>query len=399
MIVAANKIDKPDANIDKLKQQLAEKEMLPEDWGGDTIVMPVSAKTGVGIPELLDMIFLMADVEELKALDSGPAKGLVIESHMEQGRGPIAVTLVEHGMLKQGDFLVAGGTYGKAKTIHDTYGNEIKEAGPSTPVLISGFKSLPDFGDVFTVAKNEKQARAESEVGAVEKKKSSKSSHVSDTELLRIISQKNQLQELNVIVKADVQGSLTSVIDSLKTLGTEEVAVRIVASGVGAITDNDIHMAATSDAIIYGFHVTLPANLRQLASRDKVSVRQYEVIYELLDDAKEELSTLLAPEVIETDLGRLKVKKVFKTTQKEVIAGGEVTKGKLVTPSKVKVIRDKEVIMEVEASKLQRGPQEVKEVQAGEECGVTLNTESKLNLEEGDSLEFYTVELKERSLT
>ena len=398
MIVAANKIDKPEANIDRLKQQLAEKEMLPEDWGGDTIVMPVSAKTGKGIPELLDMIFLMADVEELKALNTGPARGLIIESNMETGRGPIATALVEHGQLKQGDFLVAGGTYGKVRTIHDTFGKEIKTAGPSTPVIISGFKALPDFGDIFDVVKNEKEARKKSEIGAVEKAKSSKSSQVSDTELLRIISQKNQLQELNVVVKADVQGSLTSVIDSLKTLGTNEVAVRIVGSGVGAITDNDLHMASTSNAILYGFHVTFPPNLRQLASRDKVSVRQYDIIYELLDDAKEELSDLLAPEVIETDLGRLKVKKVFKTTQKEIIAGGEVTKGKLVTPAKVRVMRDKEVVAEVDASKLQRGPQEVKEVQTGEECGVTLNTESKLNLAEGDDLEFYTVELKERTL-
>jgi translation initiation factor IF-2 len=398
MIVAANKMDKPDANMDKLKQQLAEKEMLPEDWGGDTIVMPVSAKTGEGIPELLDMIFLMADVEELKALNSGPAKGLVIESHMEQGRGPIAVTLVEHGQLKTGDYLVAGGVYGKAKTIHDTYGTEIKVAGPSMPVLISGFKALPDFGDVFEVASTEKHARAMAEVGAVEKNKSNKASHVSDTELLRIISQKNQLQELNVIVKADVQGSLTSVVDSLKTLGTDEVAVRIVGSGVGAISDNDLHMAATSKAILYGFHVNFPPNLRQLANRDKVSVRQYDVIYELLDDAKEELSELLAPEIIETSLGRLKVKKVFKTTPKEIIVGGEVTKGKLTAPAKVKVMRDKELVADVEASKLQRGPQEVKEVQTGEECGVTLNTESKLNLLEGDSLEFYTVELLERTL-
>lgn len=398
MIVAANKIDKPEANMDKLKQQLAEKEMLPEDWGGDTIVMPVSAKTGAGIPELLDMIFLMADVEELKALNTGPATGLIIESHMETGRGPIAVTLIEHGELKQGDFLVAGGAYGKARTIHDTDGNEVKTAGPSQPVLISGFKTLPDFGDTFEVVSNEKVARSLASTGMVEKNKTSKASNVTDTELLRIISQKNQLQELNVIVKADVQGSLTSVIDSLKTLGTEEVAVRIVGSGVGAINENDLHMASTSKAILYGFHVAMPAGLRQTASRDKVNVRQYDVIYELLDDAKEELSDLLAPEVIETDLGRLKVKKVFKTTPKEVIAGGEVTKGNLLTPARVKVMRDKELIAEVEASRLQRGPQEVKEVQTGEECGVTLNTETKLSLLEGDTLEFYTVELKDRTL-
>jgi translation initiation factor IF-2 len=372
--------------------------MLPEDWGGDTIVMPVSAKTGEGIPELIDMILLMADVEELKALNSGPARGLVIESHMEQGRGPIAVTLIEHGELKQGDFLVAGSAYGKARTIHDTDGIDIKSAGPSTPVLISGFKELPDFGDIFEVVKNEKEARLQAAAGAVQRGKSGKSSNVSDSEFLRIISQKNQLQELNVIVKADVQGSLTSVIDSLKTLGTSEVAVRVVGSGVGAINDNDLHMAHSSNAIVYGFHVSTPPGLRQIASRDKVSIRHYDVIYELLDDAKEELSELLAPEIIESELGRLKVKKVFKTSQKEVIAGGEVTVGKISAPAKVKVTRDKEVIAEVDATKLQRGPQEVKEVENGEECGVTLVTEAKLNLQEGDNLEFFTREIKERTL-
>jgi translation initiation factor IF-2 len=398
MLVAANKMDKPGADINRLKQQLSENGLMPEDWGGDTIVMPVSAKTGEGINEMIDMVLLLADVEELKALDSGSAKGLIIESHMEQGRGPIAVALIEHGQLKQGDFLVAGSAYGKVRTIHDTNDKQIKGAGPSTPVLISGFKELPDFGDVFEVVKNEKQARTKASIEATDKKNTGKSSNVSDSELLRIISQKSQLQELNVVVKADVQGSLTSVIDSLKTLGNEEVAVRVVGSGVGAVTDNDLHMASSSNAIIYGFHVSLPPGLRQLASRDKISVRLYDIIYELLDDAKSELSELLAPEVIEKDLGRLKVLKVFKTTQTEIIAGGEVTKGVLNIPSKVKVLRDKEVVAEVEASRLQRGPQEVKEVQTGEECGVTLNTASRLNLAEGDQLEFYTVELKERSL-
>lgn len=398
MIVAANKIDKEGANIDRLKQQLAEKEMLPEDWGGDTIIMPVSAKTGKGIDELIDMILLTADIEELKAVSTGPARGLVIESHMEQGRGPIAVTLVEHGELKQGDFLVAGGAFGKARTLHDSYGKQLKAAGPSTPVAISGFKALPDFGDVFEVAKSEKEARLLAEQGAEKKTKGGKSSNVSDSELLRIISQKNQLQELNVVVKADVQGSLTSVIDSLKTLGNEEVSVRVVGSGVGAINDNDVHLAASSKAIIYGFHVSTPPGIRQIASRDKISIRHYEVIYELLDDAKNELSELLAPEVIETSLGRLKVKKVFKTTQKDIIAGGEVTKGSIAAPAKVKVMRDGEAIIEVEASRLQRGPQEVKEVESGEECGVTLNTDSKLTLQEGDLLEFFTRELKERTL-
>jgi translation initiation factor IF-2 len=398
IIVAANKMDKEGANLDRLRGQLSENQLMPEDYGGDIAVMPVSAMTGAGIPELIDMILLTTDVEELKALNKGLAKGLVIESRMETGRGPIAVALVEHGELKQGDFLVAGSAYGKARTVHDTNGGNIKTAGPSTPVLISGFKSLPDFGDVFEVVKSEKEAIKIAEKNATEKNNSGKSSNVSDSELLRIISQKNKLQELNIVVKADVQGSLTSVLDSLKTIGTSEVAVRVVSSGVGAINDSDLYTASTSNAILYGFHVSFPQGLKQTASRDKISVRLYDVIYELLDDATQELSDLLAPEVIEKDLGRLKVKKVFKTTQKEIIAGGEVTVGTIAVPAKVKITRDKEVIAEVEATRLQRGPQEVKAVEKGEECGVTISTDSKINLQEGDHLEFFTRELKERTL-
>lgn len=398
MLVAANKIDRPEADINRLKQQLAESEMLPEDWGGDVIVVPVSAKTGEGLDDLMDMILLMADVEELKAVATGPAKGLIIESHMETGRGPIAVTLIDRGQLKKGDFVVAGGSYGKVRTIVSTDEKVLEEAGPSTPVLISGFKSLPDFGDVFEVVDSEKAARALAEKQAHEKRDESKATNVSDSELLRIISQKNKLQELNVIVKADVQGSLTSVIDSLKTLATDEVAVRIVSSGVGTINENDLHLSASSQAILYGFHVELPQALRQLAARDKVSVRLYDVIYELLDDAKTELSNLLAPEVIENELGRLKIKKVFKTSQKEVIAGGEVTKGTISVPARVRVSRGSDQLVEVEASRLQRGPQEAKSVESGEECGVTLHTETKLNLQEGDLLEFFSRETRERSL-
>ncbi len=398
MLVAANKMDKPGADLNRLKQQLSENEMMPEDWGGDTIVVPVSAKTGDGITELIDMILLVTDVEELKALPTGPAKGLVIESHMELGRGPNAVVLIENGSLKRGDYLVAGAAYGKARTIQNTDGEEIKSAGPSTPVIISGFKSLPDFGNIFEVTNNEKDAKRKAQIGLEEKNSSSKATHVSDSELLRIISHKDKLQELNVVVKADVQGSLTSVIDSLKTLGTDEVSVRIVGSGVGAINDNDIYMSTASKAIIYGFHVDLPAGLRQLASRDKVPVRIYDVIYELLDDAKEELSSLLAPEVVEKELGRMKVKKVFKTTQKEIIAGGEVTKGNILTPAMVRVKRDKEVLVELEATRLQCGPQEAKEVDSGQDCGVTLVTDGRFNMQESDVLEFFTRELKERTL-
>ncbi len=398
MLVAANKIDKEGADINRLKQQLAEQELMPEEWGGDTVVMPVSAKTGDGINELIDMILLMADVEDLKAVETGDSKGLVIESHMEQGMGPTAVLLVEQGVLHQGDFIVAGGVYAKTRTLKDPNGNTIKFAGPSTPVIVSGFKALPEFGTPFEVVKDEKQARLKSIEMASSQDSRGKLSGASAGDLLKAMSRTDKLQELNVIVKADVQGSLTSVIDSLKTLDTEEVAIKVVGSGVGAFTDNDLHMAASSDAILYGFHVTLPAGLRQLAARDNLKIRNYKIIYELLDDAKEELSALLAPEIIITEFGRLKVKQVFKTTKTEIICGGEVTKGKLVSPALVKIVRDKELIAEAEVVKLQRGPQETKEVQEGEMCGLSLKTPSRIDLQEGDNIEFYTRELKERTL-
>ena len=398
MIVAANKIDKEGADINRLKQQLSENELMPEDWGGDTVVMPVSAKTGEGITELIDMVLLSTDVEDLKALGSGAAHGLVIESHMEQGKGPTAVVLVERGVLRKGDFIVAGGVYAKVRTLHGTDGDSIDDAGPSTPVVVSGFKALPEFGTPFEVVASEKVARKLSSEGASRQDARGKLSGASSTELLKAISRGNELQELNIVVKADVQGSLTSVIDSLKTLNTEEVAVKIVGSGVGAFTENDLHLAQTSSAILYGFHTELPAALRKIAARDSLKVRLYDVIYELLDDAKSELSELLAPEVIVTELGRLKVKKVFKTTQKEVIVGGDVTKGTIKVPSVVTIMRDKVQVAEAEAVRLQRGPQEAKEIPEGTECGVSLKTTAKLNLQEGDSLEFVTRELKERSL-
>ncbi|MBI5906675.1 translation initiation factor IF-2, partial [Candidatus Saccharibacteria bacterium] len=317
MIVAANKMDKPEADINRLKQQLSENELIPEDWGGDTIVMPVSAKTKDGIKELLDMILLVADVEDLRADATGPAEGLVIEAHMETGRGPVAVALVEHGMLKTGDFVSAGATYGKVRNLESTTGQPLKEAGPSTPVIITGMKALPEFGQEFSVVPSEKAARDSAAKTVSDNRGGDSTAATTSSELLRIISQTNLLTEFNIVVKADVQGSLTSVIDSLKTLNTQEVAVRIVSSGVGVIGENDIHTAATTGAIVYGFHTTMPSSIKQLASRDRVPVRLYSVIYELIDDVKQELENRLAPEVVEEILGELEVKGIFKTTKTE----------------------------------------------------------------------------------
>jgi translation initiation factor IF-2 len=265
---------------------------------------------------------------------------------MEQGRGPSAVALVQQGTLRQGDFLVAGNTYAKVRVLDDSRGKVIKSAGPSTPVIITGFKNLPEFGDTFLVVENEKSARHIAANNAANSSEIAGRLDMSSGDLIRMINRKTTMQELTVIVKADVQGSLTSVIDSLKTLDTDEVSIRIVGSGVGSITENDIRMAATSKAIIYGFQVSMASNIKQLAIRDKVPVRLYRIIYELLDDAKQELSNLLAPEEIVTNVGRLLVRGVFKTTKTEIICGGEVTKGKLVIPAYVTIHRHDEVLAE-----------------------------------------------------
>jgi translation initiation factor IF-2 len=361
-------------------------------------VVPVSAKTGDGISDLLDMVLLVTDVEELKADVGGPAQGLIIEAHVEQGRGPVAHALVETGTLHKGDFIVAGGVYAKIRNLEGTDGKPITEATPSTPVIITGFKQAPEFGDEFAAVADEKTARSKSAEVAAAKHSGGNKLDITGTELIRMINRNNQVNELNVIVKADVQGSLTSVIDSLKAMDTDEVAVRVVGSGIGAITENDVHMAHTSGAIIYGFNVGYPTNIRQHANRDKVSVRMYKVIYELIDDAKGELSKLLAPEIKETELGRLVVKGIFKTTKTEVICGGEVTKGKLTVPAQARVRRGDDELMIVQVTQLRRGPQETREVFEGEMCGMSLATTSRLELAEGDRIELFSVETIERTL-
>ncbi len=396
IVVAANKTDKEGADINKLKQQLSEHDLLTEEWGGDTIVVPVSAKTKKGIPELLDMLLLVTDVEELKADGDAPARGLIIEAHVEQGRGPVGQALIEAGTLKTGDFIVAGGSYAKIRNLETTDGKPLKQATPSMPVLITGFKTLPAFGDEFEAAANEKAARSRAEESAG--KQSDGRLDIGSSELIRLINRSNELQELNVIVKADVQGSLISVLDSLKALDTDEVAVRVVGAGIGPVGENDLHLAHTSGAIIYGFNVSLPASSRSQASRDKISVRMYKVIYELIDDAKAELGKLLKPKVVETESGRLIVKGVFNTTKTSIIAGGEVTKGKLTVPALARVTRGDEELGEVEVIGLKRGPADAKEVVEGEMCGIALKTTKKIQLQEGDRIDVFTRQALERKL-
>jgi len=400
IVVAINKIDKEAANPQLVKTQLAtEHNLNPEEWGGDVVMVEVSAKTGKNIDQLLDMVLLVADMEELKADVDVPAEGLVIESHMEVGRGAVVGLLVEQGMLRPGMFMVAGTAFGKVRTLQDFTGKTIKEAGPATPVTVSGFKELPQFGDTFQIVKSEKEARALSATAKIEQEQNAASTNTTGADLLRLMTQKHESVDFNVIVKADVQGSLTSVMDSLRLIETGgEVSLHVVSSGVGNITENDIRLAGDGKTVIYGFNVDLPPAVKRLATRERAEVRLYRVIYELLDDAKASMTALLAPEVVETTLGTLEIKGVFRTLKDLVIAGGKVTSGKITANVLVRATRGDEILGEAEVTSVQREKIEAKEVFEGDMCGLSLKTQRKLQLEIGDSLEFFTRELVQRTL-
>lgn len=400
IVVAINKMDKETANPDLVKGQLAERGLMPEEWGGDVIMVPISAKNGDGIENLLDMVLLTADMEELRADEGIPAEGLVIESHMEVGKGSVVSLLVEQGDIKQGDFLVAGTTYGKVRTLLNYKGENLKKAGPSTPVTVTGFKELPQFGDIFKIVKNEKTARTLSQQAKIEADKNAATTNVTGADLLKMMNQKHDAEDFNIVIKADVQGSLTSVSDSLRLIETGgEVNLHVVKSGIGNISENDVRLAAAGEnTIIYGFNVELTPAIKKIATRDRVEVRIYKVIYELLDDARAEMEKLLAPEVVETEIGSLEVKGVFRTMKEEIIAGGEVKSGRIYAGLLARVIRKKEQIAEVEVTSVQRQQQEAKDVVEGEMCGLSLKTQKKIQLEIGDKLEFFTREVVARKL-
>lgn len=400
MVVAINKVDKPGADINKVKTELSEKGLTPEEWGGDTVIAEVSALQKTGLSELLDLVLLVADIEELKADAEGEAEGIVIESYMQPGKGPVVRVLVEHGLLSKGDILVAGATYGRVRTLEDYNGKVIDSAGASTPATVSGFKELPAFGDVFTVSDSEKTARklASNSRRSQAVKSSDSIKSITDSSGIDKLLAQQETNELPVIIKADVQGSLESVIQSLTSIESDEVAVKVVSSGIGSVNETDITRASGSSAVIFGFNVDVPVNIKRLAVREQVVVRIHDVIYELIDESKAMLSKLLPPEIIETDIGRLKVKGVFRTTKSEIICGGEVTKGKVVPKVLAKVFRDKQQILEAEVVAVQRGEANAKEVFEGEMCGLRLSTNKKLQLLEGDTIELFTREEVERSL-
>lgn len=402
IVVAINKIDKPTANPEMVKAQLAsEYKLTPEEWGGDVLMVNVSALTGEGIDKLLDAVLLVAEMEELKADYDILAEGLVIESHMEQGRGSVVSLLVEQGTIHESDVLVAGTAYGKIRTLLDFKGDRIKKAGPSTPVIITGLKDLPQFGDSFVITKNERLARKMITEAKIEHEKNAASTNVTGADLLKMMSHQDDVKDFDVVVKADVQGSLTSVVDSLKMInGDEEVNVRVIGTGVGNISENDIRLAMSGNTVVYGFNVELPPNVKRLAQRDRVEVRIFKVIYELIDDVKASMSNLLSPKIVDETVAELDVKGVFKTTKDEVIAGGEILSGKVVLADKplVRFIRKKEILGEGELINIQKQKHDVKELFESDICGFSVKVQNRINLEVGDKVQFFKRELVKREI-
>lgn len=399
IIVAINKIDREGADVARTMADLSQHGLQPEEWGGDIVMVPISAKRGDNLEKLLDMVLLTSDIEELKADVEIPSEGLVIESHMEMGKGSVVNLLVTGGELKTGEFIVAGSAYGKVRTMVDFKGRPKGKATPSTPVTVTGFKELPNFGDSFIEVADEKTARKMALLNAQAAQDANASANVTSTDLLRMMSRADNAKVFNVIIKGDVLGSVTSVVDSLKLIDTKgEITLNIVATGVGDVTENDVYMAEGGETVIYGFNVGVPVNIAKMAARDKVSIRTFKVIYELLDDAKREMEKLLPEEVVETEVGEMKVLGVFRTERTAIIAGGKILTGNAKPGYLAKVVRGKDEIGEVEVESVQLEKMDVKELAAGETGGIALKLNKRLVVEINDRLRFFTREMKKKTL-
>ncbi len=396
IVVAINKIDKPEANPERVKQELAKHGLIPEEWGGETIMVPISAKTGQGVDELLEMVVLQAEMLELKANPDKPARGTVLESKLDPKRGPVATLLVQEGTLRQGDALVAGLHWGKVRAMVNEYGQRLKEAGPSTPVEVLGLSDVPLPGEPFFVVENEKVARQISE----ERKEKAKEAlqekpRLSLEELMKRLAE-GEAKELRIVLKADVQGSLEAVKESIEKLSTDEVKPVIIHSGVGAITETDVMLAQASGAIIIGFNVRPDSKAKRVAEQEKVEIRTYRVIYDLLDDVKKALAGMLEPEYEEVVLGRAEVRQVFNVPKVGKVAGCYVLEGKVARNASIRVIRDGVIIHEGRLSSLKRFKDDVREVAAGYECGMAID--GFQDIKEGDIIEAYEVREVKREL-
>lgn len=391
IIVAINKIDKPSANIERVKQELVEHELIPEDWGGSTIFVPVSAHTHEGLDNLLEMILLTAEVLELRANPNRRARGLVIEAELDKGKGPVATVLVQKGTLHVGDPIAVGACHGKVRAMMDDNGRRVKEAGPSKPVEILGLNDVPGAGEIFVSPENDKEARAFAETYV----KESREKLIEDTKLKMSLDdlysqiQSGNLKELNIIVKADVQGSVEAVKQSLLKLSNEEVVVKIIHGGVGAINESDVSLASASNAIIIGFNVRPDATAKETAEREKVDLRLYRVIYDAINDVEAAMKGMLDPIFEEKVLGHAEVRQIFKASGVGNIAGSYVLDGVFQRGCKCRITREGEQIFDGALASLKRFKDDVKEVKAGYECGLVF--EKFNDIQELDIVEAYTM--------
>ena len=392
IIVAINKMDLPGANPDNIKQQLTQYGLLSEDWGGDTIICPISAKTGEGIEELLENVLLVAEMRELKANPNRAARGAVIEARLDKGRGPVSTLLVQNGTLKQGDIIIAGTAVGRVRAMVDYRGRPVKTAGPSVPVEITGMAEVPGAGDDFYAVADERMARELAEQRKQEKKDALAAPAAKKVSLDDLFSQiqVGDVKELKIIVKADVQGSAEAVRQNLEKLSNDEVRVRVIHSGVGAINESDVMLASTSNAIIVGFSVRPDNVARSMIERDKVDVRLYRVIYDCIEEIEAAMKGLLAPKFREVELGRVEVREVYKITGAGVIAGCYVKEGKVLRNAQIRLVRDGVVIHEGTIASLRRFKDDVKEVATNFECGIGLEKFSDIKV--GDIFEVYQME-------
>ena len=389
IIVAINKTDKPGANPDRVKQELMEQGLVPEEYGGDTIMVPVSAKKQIGIDDLLEMVLLVAEVKELKANPNRDARGVIVEAKLDKGRGPVATVLVQNGTLRIGDSVVCGTTYGKVRAMVNDRGENVKKAGPSVPVEILGLNDVPEAGDILAVLE-EKQARSIAEA-RIERQRNNliKSKKVSLDDLFHQI-QEGDIKDLNIVIKADVQGSVEALSSSLLKLNkNDEVRVSIVHSGVGAVNESDVMLASASNALIIAFNVRPDANARKLADTENIDIRTYRVIYDAINDVKDAMSGMLKPKYKEVVQGRVEIRQVMKFS-KALVAGSYVLEGKICNNSKIRIIRDNIEIFDGEIDSLRRFKDEVKEVNAGYECGISIV--DFRDFKEGDIIEAYTME-------
>ncbi len=393
VIVAVNKIDKPEANPQRVKQELSERDILIEEWGGKIICNEISAKQNTGIDQLLESVLLVAEVENLRADSKRDGLAVVLESHLDSHKGPVSTVLVKTGTLKTGQDITTGSVWGRIKKIEDFTGKNINSAGPSVPATLIGLNGTPDVNDTIQVMDKKMSVRLKSKIEA--EKTITAKKEASRKKIYEAID-KNKIKKLDIVLKADSQGSLEAIKQIISSIGSKEVAVEYIKTGVGSITESDVKIAQSSNAVIFGFNAAATSVAKRIAEESGIKIKSFDIIYELVESVKDEMSEMLPPEIIRTDLGALKVLEIFKNGKRDMIVGGKVTKGKAVKKCEIEVKRDKEIIGKGMLANLQQNKNNVEEVKQGHECGITF--EGKTKIEKGDTLVFYKEEEKKRKL-